>query len=117
MLINDKNYIEVVNDVKKRIAEAQSGAYSSVNKELIYLYWNVGRIINEKSVWGNKFVENLERDIRLAYPNLKGFSARNMRSMAKFNAEYPDEAILQPVAAKLSWTQNIARLYLSYGYG
>ena len=106
MLINDNKYLEIVDDIKKRIAKAQSRAYSSVNQDLIYLYWNVGKIINEKSVWGNKFVDNLQRDIRLSFPNLKGFSARNMRSMAKYNAEYPDESILQTLSAKLSWSAN-----------
>jgi len=98
-----KNYITILDDIKARINEAQRNAVLSVNKELIVLYWNIGKIINEKSTWGNKFVENLERDLRLNFPKNKGFSARNLRYMAKFANEYPEEEFLHQLGAKLPW--------------
>ena len=79
MLINDDKYIEILGDIKSRVMTAQRNAVLNVNSELINLYWNIGKIINEKSVWGNKFVENLERDLRIEFPKYKGFSARNLR--------------------------------------
>ena len=106
ILLNDKEYIKTLDDIKNRISEAQRNARVSVNKELIMLYWYVGKIINEKSTWGNKFVENLERDIRLSYPKMKGFSKRNLWYMVKFANEYPDEQIVQPLAAQLPWTHH-----------
>ena len=103
MLINDKNYIEIVKDIRERIIEAQRNALLSVNKELVILYWNVGKIINEKSTWGNKFVENLERDLRLNIPNNKGFSRSNLFNMAKFAKEYPDEQFVHQLGGQIPW--------------
>ena len=72
------------------------------------LYYNIGLIINEHKEWGNKFIENLARDIKLDFPNSKGFSVRNLKYMAKFAAEYPDEQIVQEVLAQITWYHNIA---------
>ena len=103
MLMNSKEYMDTLDEIKQRIRDAQRNALMSVNGEGIILYWNIGRIINERSSWGNKFVENLERDIRLEFPKARGYSARNLRYMAKFNAEYQDEQILHQLGAKLPW--------------
>ena len=54
------------------------------------LYYNIGLIINENKSWGNKFIDNLARDIKIAYPNSTGYSVRNLKYMAKFATEYPD---------------------------
>lgn len=107
MLINDKEYLELLDSIKKQVNDAQKKAIISVNKELIMLYWNIGKIINEKSEWGNKFVENLERDLRLNFPKGKGFSLRNLKYMAKFANEYTNEVIVQQTVAQLPWGQNI----------
>ena len=53
--------------------------------------------------WGNKFIDNLARDIKIAYPNSTGYSVRNLKYMAKFAAEYPDEQIVQEVLAQITW--------------
>jgi len=106
MLINDRNYIEILDDIKRKIAESQRNALVSVNRELINLYWNVGKTINENSVWGNKFVDNLARDIAVEYPRMKGFSRRNLLYMVKFHKEYPDFEIVQTLSAQLSWSHN-----------
>jgi len=108
MLINDQNYLEIVNDIKTRIAEAQRGAVLSAMKELNILYWNIGKIVNEKNVWGSKFVDNLSRDIKLSFPKVQGYSPRNLRYMAKFNEIFPDFQILQRALQNLPWRTNIA---------
>ena len=69
------------------------------------MYW---RIINEHKSWGNKFIDNLARDIKIAYPNSTGYSVRNLKYMAKYAAEYPDEQIVQEVLAQITWYHNIA---------
>jgi len=107
MLINDKTYFEVLNEIKARIRETQHKVVHSANKELITLYWKIGKLINSKSAWGNKFIENLSHDIALEYPKMQGYSARNLRYMAKFAKEYPQAEILQQVVAKLPWGQNV----------
>lgn len=108
MLINDNQYLSVIESIKTEISKAQYNAALQVNKELTLLYYHIGRIINEHKSWGNKFIDNLARDIKIAYPNSTGYSVRNLKYMAKFAAEYPDEQIVQEVLAQITWYHNIA---------
>ena len=65
-------------------------------------------IINAHKTWGNKFIENLSRDLQTEYPDAKGFSVRNLKYMAKFASTYPDDEFVQTVSAQISWSHNIA---------
>ena len=87
MLINNNEYLDIVETIKLEIKSAQYKAAVSVNRELIMLYYNIGKIINEHKTWGNKFIENLAADIRISFPDTKGYSIRNLKYMAKFAAE------------------------------
>ncbi|GHV87860.1 hypothetical protein AGMMS50267_02200 [Spirochaetia bacterium] len=108
MLLNTDEYIKIVNGIKTQIREAQYRAVLGANSEMIKLYWNIGNIINEQSVWGNKFIENLSRDIKQDYPDSTGYSVRNLKYMAKFAQIYPDETlIVQRGVAQLPWRHNI----------
>jgi len=86
MLMNDNQYLSIIENIKKEIENAQFKAAVSVNRELVMLYYNIGLIINENKSWGNKFIENLARDIKLEFPNSTGYSVRNLKYMAKFAA-------------------------------
>ena len=108
MLINDNQYLSVIESIKTEISKAQYNAALQVNKELTLLYYHIGRIINEHKSWGNKFIDNLARDIKIAYPNSAGYSVRNLKYMAKFAAEYPDEEFVQTVSAQIPWSHNVA---------
>ena len=108
MLTNDSQYLSVIENIKKEISSAQYKAAVSVNRELIMLYHNIGTIINENKAWGNKFIENLAHDIKLAFPNAKGYSVRNLKYMAKFADEYPDKIFVQTVSAQIPWSHNTA---------
>ena len=110
MLINNNDYITVVDDIKKRIKTAQRRLALTANGELFILYWNIGRVINEYSVWGNKFIENLARDIKLDFPNAKGYSVRNLKYMATFAKIFPEIEIVQSLTAQLTWTHSNALL-------
>ena len=110
MLINDNQYLSIVKDIKVAINESQFKAAVSVNRELVMLYYNKGLIINEHKTWGNKFIENLAKDIKLAFPNSTGYSVRNLKYMSKFAAEYPDREFVQQVVAQIPWGHNIALL-------
>lgn len=110
MLINDNEYLDIVETIKLEIKSAQYKAAVSVNRELIMLYYNIGKIINEHKTWGNKFIENLAADIRISFPDTKGYSIRNLKYMAKFAAEYPDEQFVQTVSAQIPWSHNCAIL-------
>ena len=79
MLMNNNEYLDLVQTIKQEIQQAQYKATLSVNKELIMLYYNIGKIINEHKSWGNKFIENLAADIKLSFPNAKGYSVRNLK--------------------------------------
>lgn len=110
MLFNESEYLEICSDIKSKIRYAQHKAVIGANRELILLYWNIGNVINTNSKWGNKFIENLARDIKLDFPDNKGFSVRNLKYMAKFAKVNSDIEIVQTVSAQLSWSHNIALL-------
>lgn len=106
MLINNSEYLTIINDIKTKIQRARHRAVIATNSELIILYWNIGKVINEHKSWGNKFINNLARDIKLEFPNAKGYSVRNLKYMAKFAKIYPDLQIVQTLSAQLSWSHN-----------
>ena len=107
MLINDNQYLSIIESIKNEINNSRFKAAVSVNRELIILYHSIGLIINEHKIWGNKFIENLARDIKLEFPNSTGYSVRNLKYMAKFATEYPDKEFVQQVVAQLPWGHNI----------
>lgn len=110
MLMNSNEYLNTIESIKSEIKSAQYKATVSVNRELIMLYYNIGKIINEHKSWGNKFIDNLAADIKLAFPNVKGYSVRNLKYMAKFAETYSDEQFVQQVVAQIPWGQNIVLL-------
>ena len=110
MLINNKEYFETIESIKNEIKSAQYKAAVSVNRELIMLYYNIGKVINAHKTWGSKFIDNLAADIKLSFPNTTGYSARNLKYMAKFAATYPDIEFVQTVSAQITWSHNVALL-------
>ena len=71
------------------------------------MYWHIGKIILENSQWGNKFIDNLSIDLKMEFPEIKGFSVRNLKYMRKFAEEYPDFEFVQEVLAQITWYHNI----------
>ena len=110
MLLNNKEYLDLVQKIKQEIRRAQYKAALSVNKELIGLYYNIGQHINAHKTWGSKFIENLAVDIKHSFPDAKGYSVRNLKYMAKFAATYPDKQFVQTVSAQIPWSHNVAIL-------
>ena len=108
MLMNSGEYLDLVQSIKQEIQSAQYRAVLNVNRDLICLYYDIGSAINEHKTWGNKFIENLATDIRLAFPEAKGYSVRNLKYMAKFAATYPDREFVQTVSAQIPWSHNVA---------
>ncbi len=103
----DKSYVKVVKFIKEQIRRAQHKAILNANKEMIILYWNIGKIINENSTWGSKFLKQLSSEITSEFPSAKGFSVRNLKNMARFYREYPEIEIVQTLSAQITWTNNI----------
>ena len=105
----EKDYLQTLENIKGKIREAQYKAVRTVNAQLLYLYWEIGRVIlqNEKEKgWGGKVIKQLSNDLRKAFPKRKGFSARNLHYMRDFAKAYPDFSILQQPVAKLPWGHN-----------
>ena len=103
----NKHYVSVVESIKEQIRSAKHKAILNANKEMLILYWNIGRIINENSTWGSKFLKNLSEEIKNEFPSAKGFSVRNLQNMVKFFRKYPEIEIVQTVTAQIPWSQNL----------
>jgi predicted nuclease of restriction endonuclease-like (RecB) superfamily len=100
-------------DLKTEIRQARLRATLAVNSELIALYWRIGRDILQREAeqgWGSKIVARLAADLRVAFPDTRGFSSANLRYMKAFAEAWPDPAICQRVVGKLPWGQNIELL-------
>lgn len=107
MLMNSPDYLATIEQIKQEIRVAQYQATLHVNADLLLLYHSIGLVINAHKSWGNKFIENLAKDIKLDFPNAKGYSVRNLKYMAKFALIYPDREFVQQVVAQIPWGQNI----------
>lgn len=86
-LFPDDKYPAFFDSLKKRIQTAQLKAALAVNQELVLLYWNIGNDILAKQKaegWGAKVVDRLAKDLKRAFPEMKGFSARNLKYMRAF---------------------------------
>jgi len=105
--MNNDNYLLVINNIKKQIKTSQHKAVLNANKELILLYWNIGKVITENSTWGSKFLSKLSSEITNEFPAAKGFSVRNLKNMARFYREYPEIEIVQTLSAQIPWSHNL----------
>jgi len=106
-------YPSFLDGLKARIRAAQVKAALSVNAELVLLYWSIGRDIlarQEKEGWGAHVIDRLSADLHAAFPEMKGFSPRNLKYMRAFAAAWVDEAIVQGPLAQLTWYHNITLL-------
>ena len=113
LTIPPSGYSEWLKELKNRISQAQQRATLSVNKELIMLYWQIGNdILSRQSVqgWGAKIIERLANDLRKNFPDMKGFSSRNLKYMRSFAEAWPEKQIVQQAVAQLPWGHNLVLL-------
>lgn len=102
----DKNYTTFLNDIKIRLKTAQIRAALAANSELIKFYWQLGTDLIEKQKafkWGERFLEQFSHDVRQAFPEMQGFSVRNLQRVRQFAQLYPDLAIAPQAVAQLPW--------------
>jgi len=114
-IIKRAEYTEFLNELKERIRIAQTKAILSVNRELIYLYWNIGKSIVEKQEdmgWGKSVVEQLAKDLRREFPDVKGFSSRNIWRMRAFYLAYTEDVKKFAQAVPESSSKDLAELVL-----
>ncbi len=101
-----EGYADWLAELKSRIHSAQQRATLAVNRELVLLYWQIGRDILVRQAdqgWGAKVIDRLAHDLRNAFPKMKGFSPRNLKYMRAVAEAWPEPEFVQQVAAQLPW--------------
>lgn len=109
--INNSEFNQFVKDIKQKILFTQYEALKAVNKELINLYWDIGKSIVEKQDvlgWGKSVVKSLSSELQKEFVGMKGFSERNLWNMRNFYIEYKDNTKLQTLSAQIGWSHNVA---------
>lgn len=104
------SYTDLLKEIKERIKTAQYTALKAVNRELISLYWDIGKTIVERQQdenWGKSVVKQLSEDLRHEFPEHRGFSSQNLWFMRQFYLEYRDNEKLQPMVREIGWTHNL----------
>ncbi len=102
-----ENLMNAVNRIKSEIKTTQLNTMQYANKNLIMMYFRIGKILDENSKYGNSFIENVAKAIKVEYPIIKGFSSRNLKYMKKFYIEYKTNEKMQQLVAQLPWGHNI----------
>lgn len=108
--LESKDYSNLLVEIKQRIRSAQYEALKAVNKELITLYWDIGRLIisrQQGATWGKAIVKNLARDLQLEFPGMSGFSAANLWRIKLFYETYVDHEKLAPLVREIGWSHNL----------
>lgn len=103
----EKAFKNIVVEIKKQINTTQIEIFQNANKSLLKLYYNLGKIIDENSSWGNKFIDELAIELKISFPNIKGFSVRNLKNMKKYYIECQKSQIVQTVSVQIPWSHNI----------
>jgi predicted nuclease of restriction endonuclease-like (RecB) superfamily len=110
-----QTYVALLASIKERIESAQVRAAVAVNRELVLLYWGIGKEIlarQQEEGWGTKVIERLAKDLRSAFPHMQGFSRTNLLYMRAFSEAWPEEPIVQQVVGQIPWGHNVRLLDL-----
>jgi len=117
-----QDYTVFAVEIKNQIKLSQQRAFNAVNQEMILLYFTIGAMIHKKQAelgWGAKVIDTLSMDILREFPNMSGFSTRNLKLMVQFYKEYSNDEIvqpavahmqdskMQPIVAQIPWTHNV----------
>lgn len=107
------DYVETLGTIKDRIQQERIRVVLAVNSAMVLLYWDVGRLILDRqdhAGWGARVIDRLSADLCDSFPEMRGFSPRNLKYMRAFAAAWPDRAIVQEALAQIPWYHNIALL-------
>ena len=113
LIKKDPAYFDFIQDIKKRVQSAQIKAAVSVNQELLRLYWDMGAKIVEKqkqTAWGDGFLKQMSHDLQDDFPDMKGFSLRNLKYMRQWYSFWSDALIGQQAVAQIPWGHNLVIL-------
>jgi predicted nuclease of restriction endonuclease-like (RecB) superfamily len=101
-----RGYAETLGDIKRRIQHERVRIVTAASSAMVLLYWDIGRLIverQEREGWGARVIDRLAADLHEAYPEMKGFSARNLLFMRSFGAAYPDAQMVKQLVSQLPW--------------
>lgn len=108
-----EEYASALATIKTRIQQERLRVVLSANAAMILLYWDIGRTIldrQERAGWGARIIDRLAADLFESFPDMKGFSPRNLKYMRAFAAAWPERAIVQEPLAQIPWYHHIALL-------
>jgi len=108
-----EGYLALLIGLKERIGHERIKAVISANAAMVLLYWDIGQSILERqhqAGWGTKVIDRLSHDLKTAFPDMTGFSPRNLKYMRTFAQAWPDRAIVQRTVAQLPWRSNLTLL-------
>jgi len=108
-----KGYESFLKNLKERIISERLKTLLSANAAMIMLYWEIGKSIlsrQQSEGWGAKIIDRLSHDLKAAFPDMSGFSPRNLKYMRKFAQAWPDREIVQRTVAQIPWRSNLTLL-------
>jgi hypothetical protein len=108
-----QDYAEALATIMQRIQEERLRTVLSANRAMVLQYWDIGRMILERQEhagWGARVVDPLAADLREAFPDMKGFSPRNLMYMRTFAAAWGEREFVQQAAAQVPWFHNCTLL-------
>lgn len=103
----ENNFKEIINLIKEDIKTTQVRTSIEINKNLILLYFRLGKILCDNFEYGNKFIDEVSKELKMTYPGTTGYSVRNLKYMKKFYLEYKDDEVMQQLVAQVPWGHNI----------
>ena len=107
------DYATLLGEIKERIRTERVRVVLAANEAMVLLYWDIGKAIlarQEREGWGAGTIDRLSHDLREAFPDMRGFSPRNLKYMRAFAATWRERKIVQEVLAQITWYHNIALL-------
>ena len=108
-----EGYPVFLSGIKEIITRERIKAVMSANIAMVLMYWDIGQFIlqrQQQEGWGARVIDRLSHDLKTAFPDMTGFSPRNLKYMRKFAEAWSDRAIVQRTVAQLPWRSNLTLL-------
>lgn len=109
-ILETNNYPAVLAELKQVVKQARQKAVFAANEQMLKLYWSIGQMVSVQSKqnqWGNKIIEKLANDLRSEFPDMKGFSLRNVKYMRQFAEFYTAPVFGQQAVAQIPWGHHV----------
>jgi predicted nuclease of restriction endonuclease-like (RecB) superfamily len=104
------SYYDFIKEIKRIVTNQKVKIFRIANSEMIMMYWYIGNAVLEKQKlegWGTKVIDRMSYDLKDAFPDMNGFSSRNIKYMRKFAESWEDIEFVQRCVAQIAWRTNI----------